>query len=169
MPLIQNPGRYTATVESAELGQSEKGTPFLALICKTEQGEELTAYLYLSDAAVERTVKTLREVFGFDNNFETVVAQVTGKECSIVVEAEEYEGKTRMKVKWVNAVGGWSGKPLENAESLLPQLSARAKRIPAAAPSGCTAGCWIIRASARPSATGRRTARSAARASGWPA
>ena len=135
MPLIQNPGRYTATVESAELGQSEKGTPLLALLCKTDQGEELTAYLYLSDAAVERTVKTLREVFAFDNSFESVVQQVTGKPCSIVVEAEEYEGKSRMKVKWINTVGGVSGKPLENAVSLLAQLSARAKRIPAAAPT----------------------------------
>lgn len=135
MPLIQNPGRYTATVESAELGQSEKGTPFLALLCKTEQGDELTAYLYLSDAAVERTIKTLREVFAFDNNFESVVQQVTGKPCSIVVEAEEYEGKTRMKVKWVNSVGGSSAKPLENSATLLAQLSAKAKRIPAAAPA----------------------------------
>ena len=136
MPLIKNPGRYTATVETAELGQSEaKSTPYLSLLCKTAEGEELTAYLYLSDAAFERTTKTLREVFGFDNNFEAVVAQVTGKECSIVVEAEEFEGKTRMKVKWVNTVGGGSGKPLENAGSLLVQLSARAKRIPAAAPT----------------------------------
>ena len=136
MPLIKNPGRYTATIESAELGQSEaKGTPYLSLLCKTAEGEELTAYLYLSDAAFERTTKTLREVFAFDNNFETVVAQVTGKECSIVVEAEEYEGKTRMRVKWINAVGGSSGKPLENAGSLLAQLSAKAKRIPAAAPT----------------------------------
>lgn len=136
MPLIKNPGRYTATVKSAELGQSaENGTPYLSLLCKTAEGEELTAYLYLSDAAFERTTKTLREVFGFDNNFESVVAQVTGKECSIVVEAEEYEGKTRMRVKWINAVGGSSGKPLENAGSLLAQLSAKAKRIPAAAPS----------------------------------
>ena len=135
MPLIKNPGRYTATVESAELGQSEKGTPFVSLLCKTEQGEELTAYLYLSDAALERTTKTLREVFAFDNNFESVVQQVTGKPCSIVVEAEEYEGKTRMKVKWVNSVSGSSAKPLDNAASLLAQLSAKAKRIPAAAPA----------------------------------
>ena len=135
MPLIKNPGRYTATVQSAELGQSDKGTPFLSLACKTDQGEELTAYLYLSDAAVERTVKTLREVFAFDNSFESVVQQVTGKPCSIVVEAEEYEGKTRMKIKWVNSVGGSSAKPLDNAASLLAQLSAKAKRIPAAAPA----------------------------------
>lgn len=148
MPLIKNPGRYTATVESAELGQSEaKGTPYLSLLCKTTEGEDLTAYLYLSDAAFERTTKTLREVFGFDNNFEKVVEQVTSKECSIVVEAEEFEGKSRMKVKWINTVGG-SGKPLENAGSLLAQLSAKAKRIPSAAPSA-------VRAAARPAPADR--------------
>lgn len=136
MPLIKNPGRYTATVKSAELGQSaEKGTPYLSFLFATEQGEELTGYLYLSDAAFERTTKTLREVFGFDNNFETVVEQVTGKEASIVVEIENFEGRDRAKVKWINAVGGGAGKPLENAGTLLAQLSAKAKRIPAAAPT----------------------------------
>lgn len=153
MSLIKTPGRYTATVETAELGQSEaKGTPFLSLLCKTEQGDELTAYLYLSDAAFERTTRTLREVFGFDNNFETVVQQVTGKECSIVVEAEDYEGKTRMRVKWINTVGGASGKPLENASSLLAQLSAKAKRIPAAAPTAARTAAPAARpaAAARP-------------------
>lgn len=138
MPLIKNPGRYTATVESAELSQSEKGTPFLALLCKNEQGDELAAYLYLSDAAVERSVKTLREVFGFDNNFETVVKQVTGRTCSIVVEMETYEGKERAKIKWVNTVGGSTAKPLDNAASLLAQLSAKAKRIPAEAPKAAS-------------------------------
>ncbi len=160
MPLIQNPGRYTATVQSAELGQSEKGTPFLALLCKTEQGEELTAYLYLSDAAIERTVKTLREVFGFDNDFEKVVEQVTGKPCSIVVEAEEYEGKTRMKIKWVNTLGGSSAKPLDNAASLLAQLSARAKRIPAAAPAAARTAAPAARTApaARPAAAPKAAA-----------
>ena len=136
MPLIKNPGRYTATAKTVDLGQSaEKGTPYVSILFENEQGEDLTAFLYLSDAALERTVRTLREVFGFNDDFGTVKEQVTGKRASIVVEAEEYEGKSRMKVKWINTVGGSSGKPLENAGSLLAQLSARAKRIPAAAPA----------------------------------
>ena len=150
MPLIKNPGRYTATAKTVDLGQSaEKGTPYLSLLCKTTEGEDLTAYLYLSDAAFERTTKTLREVFAFDNSFESVVQQVTGKPCSIVVEAEEFEGKTRMKVKWVNTVGGSAGKPLENAGTLLAQLSAKAKRIPASAPVAARAATAAPRA-ARP-------------------
>ena len=136
MPLIQNPGRYTATAKTVDLGQSaEKGTPYVSILFENEQGEDLTAFLYLSDAALERTVRTLREVFGFNDDFGTIKEQVTGKQASIVVEAEEFGGKTRMKVKWINTVGGGSGKPLENASTLLAQLSARAKRIPAAAPA----------------------------------
>ena len=136
MPLIKESGRYTATAKTVDLGQSaEKGTPYVSILFETEQGEDLTAFLYLSDAALERTVRTLREVFGFNDDFGTVKEQVTGKQASIVVEAEEYEGKSRMKVKWINTVGGGSGKPLENASTLLAQLSAKAKRIPAAAPA----------------------------------
>lgn len=136
MPLIKESGRYTATAKTVDLGQSaEKGTPYVSILFETEQGEDLTAFLYLSDAALERTVRTLREVFGFNDDFGTVKEQVTGKQASIVVEAEEYEGKSRMKVKWINTVGGGSGKPLENASTLLAQLSAKAKRIAAVSPA----------------------------------
>ena len=150
MPLITKPGRYTATAKTVDLGQSaEKGTPYVSILFETEQGEDLTAFLYLSDAALERTVRTLREVFGFNDDFGTVKEQVTGKQASIVVEAEEYEGKSRMKVKWINTVGGSSGKPLENAGTLLAQLSAKAKRIPASAPVAARAATAAPRA-ARP-------------------
>lgn len=150
MPLISKTGRYTATVESAELGQSEKGTPFLALLCKTEQGEELTAFQYMSEAALKGTSDMLIEVFGVylknDPTEAELIQSVTGKPCSIVVVEDEYEGKTRLKVKYVNPVGGGRVKPLDNASSVLAQICAKAKRIPAAAPSAASAP----RAAARP-------------------
>lgn len=137
MPLIQQPGRYAATVAGAEFGESNNGTPFLRLDINTDAGESTSAWLYLSEKALPGSVRTLRDAFGFDNDFETVVDQVVGKPCSITVEAEEYEGKERLRVKWVN--GPRTTKPIDNQESFLKTLAAKAARIPKEAPKAGSA------------------------------
>lgn len=156
MSLIKSAGRYAVTANDAELGESEKtGTPYLAIQFVTETGDELAGYLYLSDKALPYSLKTLREVFGFDDDFGTVVEQVKGKPASIVVELETYEGKERAKIQFINKQGR-EAKPLADAGSLLASLTAKAKRIPAAAPK------------AAPSARPAPTAPKAAPASGDP-
>ncbi len=132
MPKIETPGRYAATVSSAEFGESNNGTPFLALSFNTDQGGAITGWLYLSEKALPGSLRTLREAFEFNGDFETVVEQVNGKACSITVEAEEYEGKERLRVKWINSPR--SSKPIDNQESFLKALSAKAARIPKEAP-----------------------------------
>jgi hypothetical protein len=132
MSLIQSPGKYAATVASAEFGESEKGTPFLKIDFNTDQGESISGWLYLSEKALPGSLRTLREAFEFDGNFETVVDQITGKPCSITCENEEYDGKERIKVKWINSPR--SSKPIDNQESFLKALSAKAARLPKEAP-----------------------------------
>lgn len=134
MPTIKNAGRYAVTAQDAGLGQSEKkGTPYLAIEFATDTGDTLDAYLYLSPAALPYTLKTLREVFGFNDDFESVIAQVKGKPASIVVDIENYEGKDRAKVQYINSPGR-EAKPISDVSSLLSSLTAAAKRIPVAAP-----------------------------------
>lgn len=128
MPLIQNPGRYMATVSNAEFGESSNGTPFLRLDFNTKEGDSISGWLYLSEKALPNSVRTLTEAFGFNNDFETVIDQVTGKECSITVECEEYEGKERMRVKWINSPR--MSKPIDNQGDFLKALSAKAARLP---------------------------------------
>lgn len=132
MSSIQNPGKYPATVSSAEFGESSTGTPYLRIDFNTEAGESIAGYLYLSEKALPNSVRTLRDAFEFDGNFESAVEQITGKPCSITVENEEYDGKERMKVKWINSPR--SSKPIDNQESFLKSLSAKAARIPKEAP-----------------------------------
>lgn len=128
MPKIENPGRYAATVTSAEFGESNNGTPFLALSFSTEEGGAITGWLYLSEKALPNSVKTLRDAFLFDGDFETVIDQVTGKPCSITVETEEYDGKERLRVRWIN--GPRTSKAIDNQGEFLKALSAKAARIP---------------------------------------
>src|ERR1700679_1998603 len=66
---------------------------------------------WVSDAAIERTMDTLVNVLGF--NMELAKSKgieekgvITDKDVKLVVEIEEYEGKSRPKIKWVNRIGG---------------------------------------------------------------
>lgn len=155
MPKIENAGRYPATVQSAEFGESEKGTPFLNLSLNTDDGAYIGAWLYLSEKALANSVKTLRDAFGFDGNFETVIDQITGKPCSITVEFEaDDKGQDRLRVKWINAPR--TTKPIENQNEFLKSLTSKASRIPAkaavsAAPTRAVASS--ARPAARPTAT----------------
>jgi hypothetical protein len=121
-----------ATVSTAEFGESTNGTPFLRLDLNTTEGESISGWLYLSEKALPNSVRTLTDAFGFNNDFETVIDQVTGKECSITCEAEEYQGKERMRVKWINAPR--QTKPIDNQNDFLKALSVKAARLPKPAP-----------------------------------
>lgn len=147
MPLITNPGRYLSTVSTAEFGESNNGTPFLRLDINTNDGESISGWLYLSEKALPNSVRTLRDAFGFDGNFETVIEQVAGKPCSITCESEEYEGKERIRVKWINAPR--LSKPIDNQGAFLKALSAKAARIPKEAPK---AGAAPVKLPPKPAA-----------------
>lgn len=71
--------------------------------------------------AMDRTLKTLIEVLEFNGDEQVVDVPETDskrgmlanqdainrqKEVQLVVEAEEYNGNTRMRIKWVNNIGG---------------------------------------------------------------
>jgi len=109
-------GRHKVNVVGHQLGRSggEKQTPYVAVLFESEQtiGDRITWYGYLSDAAFERTVSTLR-LLGWepelhDGRLESLhnTDLLHGREADIVVELEDYNGQARPKVKWVNALGG---------------------------------------------------------------
>ncbi len=131
MPQIKTTGRHEVTVKSATFGESPNGTPFVELGFANDAAETISGWLYLSEAAFARSVQVLREVFHFDNNFETLPAQVVNKRCAITTEFEEFDGKERLKVKWINTLRAVI--PLKDA-SALAKFSQAAARVPAPAP-----------------------------------
>jgi hypothetical protein len=134
MPLINTAGRHAVTTTSCEFGESGKGKPYVAFDFKRDDGATLLGFLTLVDKddankISEHTLKTLREVFDFDGNFETLPTQAVGKPCSIVTEFEPDEkGQDKLRVRWINPLS--SVKPLANASGLLKSLTDQAKRIP---------------------------------------
>ena len=135
--MSQHPtGRFTALVQKAEVGEStKKGTPGVFFSFKTSEGE-IDGTLWLSEKPYERSLNTLRECFGFNDDFASLATQAEGREVSITVETETDEkGKDWSRVKWINAIRSAAAKPV--AGGMLARLSAQAKAI--AKPAGMPA------------------------------
>lgn len=110
---VTAPGKYTAKVKqpgNGWLGKTKTGTDFIRLPLLIEDegdqnGREIVWQGWLSQKAAERTAKTLDEAFGREWDIKSLDAGIspfTGQKCRITVEAEEYNGESRLKIKWLN-------------------------------------------------------------------
>jgi hypothetical protein len=125
MPDLKLPGTYRAEVTDAALGTAKTGTDFVLLKLRTDEHEMCDAYLYLSEKAFDRTVKTLHEVFGFDGVFGSLPEQLCGRRCRLEAEEETDEkSMVRVRVKWINP----EHSPVADA-SFVARLSARAAQL----------------------------------------
>lgn len=98
----------------------EKKTPFfrlpLLITSGPCEGERIEWTGWLTSTAAEGTLKRLAEVFGWDENTTLTGGDpFVGKECSIEVEEDEYNGHKRMRVKWLNRA---SSPPLAEGSAL---------------------------------------------------
>jgi len=144
-------GTYVVTVKGTHLGKSpKKGTGYVGVRFEDEVGDTITAFLYTSDAAIGRTIETLEQALGWNveaHNGDLFSLHETdllvGKQVEIVVEDEEYEGKYRPKVKWINALnsgGRVEGMQADDAKAFAAALRAtvygtRAGKAPGATPA----------------------------------
>jgi len=105
---------YDATVKSAALAKTGTGKTQLAITFDPDlvEAKPITGYLFFTDAAIPQTEKALRNIgwdplehaWGIDEMVETDA--LVGMRASIVCGWEEYEGKSRLKVKFINELGG---------------------------------------------------------------
>ncbi|WP_043588467.1 hypothetical protein [Geminisphaera colitermitum] len=132
MKALQEKGQFPATASNTQFGQSDTGSEFIQITFTTDEHETITAWRYLTPAAFEYTVQNLREVFGIDNDAEKWPSQIDGKRCSIVTEFEQYDGKDRLKVRYINTEGGGTKapKPISNQAAFLRDMTQRTKMLP---------------------------------------
>jgi len=107
-----NAGTYKAHATKAELGETKAGAPQIAVtfrIIDDDQpeavGAELVWYGYFTEKAKARTLESLVHA-GWDGDDIEELAGLGTTEVNIVVELDTYNGRTRPKVQWVNAIGG---------------------------------------------------------------
>jgi hypothetical protein len=144
---IDRAGTYICIVEKPSSGwfaeAGERATPYIRLplrVISQKDGstDQVNRFIYhqawLSEKAVDNTIKTLCQCFpSWGGDLDALASGqygFDGKECEIVCELENYEGKTRVKVKWLNPVGG-GGKPMDRAKvsGLIAKLGAKTKAI----------------------------------------
>jgi hypothetical protein len=95
-------GRYRARGVSADYGVAGTGTEQVAVLFELEGGYRRTWYGYLSDNAVERTLKALKAC-GV-TNLETLEG-IDANEVEVVLKTEEYNGNWNQKIAFVNELG----------------------------------------------------------------
>ena len=134
-------GSFECVVNKPEAGwfgeSKEKKTPFVRLPLTVREGEhkgKITVWSgWLSEAAFDNTIAALSVAFkAWDGDINSIdKGALVGLPCSITMEAEEYEGKTRFKAKWLNPPGGGAPKEMEPEKriSLLAKLAPRGRAI----------------------------------------
>lgn len=106
-------GKHMARVVDVMFGNSSNGNPQVAIQFEGDEGFYGTWYGFFTPDAIKWIRKTVRAL-GIewhekdDATFDvsTLYDLLPGREAQIVVETEEYEGKERLRVRWVNEPGG---------------------------------------------------------------
>ena len=100
---------YTARAVEAELGFASTGTEQVAILFEVaETGQQLTWYGYFTEKSEARTIESLRHA-GWLGDDLADLSTVGSQECQIVIDDETYQGQTREKVIFVNALGSGGG------------------------------------------------------------
>jgi hypothetical protein len=108
-------GKYRARGVTAAMGKTEGGKPQVAVEFEflDHPGVRLPWYGSFAETTVGQDQKPLYQITmeslyhcGWEGPDLRDLTGIDRNEVSVVVANEEYQGKTRPKIKWVNAAGG---------------------------------------------------------------
>lgn len=115
-------GKYEATVKTYNIVQNSKGDlQAVITFYVSQKAGEISYYGGFSEKGREYTINNLITC-GLKGNNPAGELEL-GKKVEIVVKHEEYEGKTRAKVKFINPIGGGAFKNLVSKDLALAKLS----------------------------------------------
>ena len=105
-------GKHPARAVSAVLGVANTGTEQVAIEYEftdgPNKGKRITHYAYFTDKTMDRSVETLR-ISGFEGEDLTDLSSLsapTTPVVQLVLDHEEHNGVSQVRVKWVNRLGG---------------------------------------------------------------
>jgi hypothetical protein len=146
---INRAGKYLCRVKPPGQGwygeQGDKNTPFIRIpltvddSASDQDGMEIVWRGWITPGAFDYTIKTLAKAFPvWDGDLQSLDEgkfSFVGMECEITCESETYNGKTRIVVKWLNPVGGGSGKAMDRGkvQGLIAQLGRKSIALAKAA------------------------------------
>src|SRR4051794_18119735 len=102
-------GTYRARGVESDLGIAQTGKEQVfvkfAITSGPEEGQHVTWFGYFNTPEnAKRTIESLRTC-GWTGTDITELTGIDANEVELVVEHEEYNGKTRAKVRWINEIG----------------------------------------------------------------
>ncbi len=97
-------------VKVVHFGLSSNNTKQVLITFEIERGDgagqKIPWFGYFTDKSWERTIQSLRYMGFKGDDLSTLDAQALDQSVSISVEESEWEGKTHMRIAWVNELGG---------------------------------------------------------------
>jgi hypothetical protein len=114
-------GKYIGTPVSAALGLTSSGKEQIAIQFEflDPAGERLTWYGFFTDAAFDRTIESLRACGWTGSSLDEFAGEKlpagVDHQVELVVQHEEYQGKTQVRIAFVNSIG--AGLALKSAMS----------------------------------------------------
>ena len=133
-------GVFLAVAKDVQWGETKNGKKQVAvqfeLLSGDDMGQTVTWFGYFTDGTWKRTMESLRYM-GWRGDDLSDLGPLD-QQVEIVVELDEYNGKIRPKVQWVNRPGGGRvklEKPLGDSElkKFAAQMKQRAKSVPVVA------------------------------------
>jgi hypothetical protein len=103
-------GKFRAKAKEWGLGESSTGKEQIAvsfdILTEGAEFSTITWYGYFTEDTWQRTLESLRIMGWTGTDFEQDLVGLDTNEVELVVAEEEFDGKVRTKVQWVNRVGG---------------------------------------------------------------
>jgi hypothetical protein len=129
-------GVFAARAEAAQLTKTSKGDPQVLVVFEIlspgpQQGSKIGWYGFFTPKTQERTLEALYAC-GWHGPDLTDLSGVGDREVEIVVEEEEYQGKVRSKVRWVNVPGrgaNISPLPVNEATAFAARMKGLAAKV----------------------------------------
>ena len=104
-------GKYIGTPVSAALGTTSSGKEQIAVQFEFLEpvGERMTWYGFFTDAAFDRTIESLRAMGWTGSALDEFAGEKlpagVDHQVELVVQHEEYQGKTQARLSFVNSIG----------------------------------------------------------------
>lgn len=102
-------GKQIATVNGVEIKYNASGVPYFAIVFKLADGEHKVGYLYTTEKAIGISRKGMKAI-GFDIDNQSLddlhekPDMLNGNVAEIEIVEEEYKGKIKEKIAWINPV-----------------------------------------------------------------
>ena len=114
--MIQEPGKYSARAIKWSWSEAKTGTMQLAIEFAvkvpmgdgSEGADTITHYLPVTEKTIERATKTFRLMGYVGDSLEELDnsgGNLDANEVELDVQWDEYNGESRLKVKWINEPG----------------------------------------------------------------